>query len=138
MYLSGGGTLCLLDFKFFYAISNSYSFLPSCSYIPLPEFQVLFQIRNQTVCGEFLVIYQIAINKTIIPTSITGILNPDLSCSGDSEKTTSLRSPRPTRPPGGPSGGVKMDSLFVPRDVSKSRSLSPAPNRSRPPQLPTG
>ena len=50
----------------------------------------------------------------------------------ETEKT-SLRSPRPTRPTPG-----KMDSLFPPRDVSKSRSLSPAPSRPRPPTLPTG
>ena len=47
------------------------------------------------------------------------------------EAAASLRSPRPTRPaaaslqPGG-------------RDTAKCRSLSPAPSRPRPPQLPAG
>ena len=42
---------------------------------------------------------------------------------------TSLRTPRPTTP-------TKAGGLCPPRDLSKSRSLSPA--RNRPPQLPTG
>jgi hypothetical protein len=47
---------------------------------------------------------------------------------------TSLRTPRPTTPT--PDIKSKNGSLFPPRDLSKSRSLSPA--RNRPPQLPTG
>lgn len=52
---------------------------------------------------------------------------------GVKHSVASLRSPKPTRPVSG-----KTDSLFPPRDVSKARSLSPAPSRPRPPQLPTG
>merc|ERR550532_2838460 len=58
--------------------------------------------------------------------------HPDISADGRSSARTSLRSPKPTRPVSN-----RMDYLFPPRDVSKSRSLSPS-RPSKPPQLPTG